>query len=100
MLYLSHKNGTTNRLQIRIDTEVIIINKSIIIKSLINGVLSYFVVALVLTLARGVPFAKALTAPYTIILGVSALVGSAIGFIVKANKKLPGREGARRLPRQ
>ena len=62
-------------------------NKSIIIKFLIDGVVSYLLVALVLTLVKGQPYAQALTAPYTIFLGVAALVGSVIGFWRKENKK-------------
>ena len=61
-------------------------NKGIVIKSLINGVVGYFAVALIQFLVKGVPFAQALTTPYTIILGISALVGSAIGFTIKAKK--------------
>lgn len=88
MIYLSHQSKTTHRLQHNsINQEVIILNKSIIIKSLINGVVSYFLVALVLTLIKGQPFGQALTAPYTIFPGVAALVGSVIGFWRKENKK-------------
>ena len=61
-------------------------DKSIIIRSLFNGVASFLAVALVLTLTKGMPFAQAIAAPYTIVLGVSALVGSAIGFAIKAAK--------------
>lgn len=86
VLYLAHKNTATNHIQHNTDQEAIIMKKSIIIKSLLNAVISYFVVALVLTLFKGVPFAQALTAPYTIVLGISALVGSALGFAIKASK--------------
>ena len=82
VIYLSHQSKTTHRLQhSSINQEVIII------KPLINGVVSYFLVALVLTLIKGQPFGQALTAPYTIFLGVAALVGSVIGFWRKENKK-------------
>ena len=62
-------------------------NKNIIIKSLLNGIISFFLVALVLDLAKGIPFGKAIVDPYSIFLGVSAIVGSYIGFSRKAAKQ-------------
>ena len=62
-------------------------NKNIIIKSLLNGVTSFFLVALVLDLVKGIPFGQALAEPYNIILGISAIVGSYIGFTRKAMKQ-------------
>ncbi len=60
--------------------------KNIIIKSLINGVLSFFGVVLIQILVKGMTFEAALTTPYTIVLAVSAVLGSFIGFTVKASK--------------
>ncbi len=54
------------------------------VRALINGVLSWVLVALVLNLVKGVSFVQALTAPYTVALAVSALVASYIGFERKA----------------
>ena len=61
--------------------------KSIIIKSLINGIASCFAVALVQSLIRGIPFVQALTAPYTILLAISAAVGSFIGYEIRAARQ-------------
>ena len=62
-------------------------NKNIIIKSVHNGILSLFLVAMVLDLAKGIPFGQALVSPFNIILGISAIVGSFIGFSRKAMKQ-------------
>ena len=62
-------------------------NKNIIIKSLINGVVSFFVVALVLDLVKGIPFGQALVNPFNIFLCISAIVGSFIGFSRKEKRK-------------
>lgn len=62
-------------------------NKNIIIKSLLNGVITFFLVAVVLDLAKGIPFGQALVEPYNILLGISATIGSYIGFSRKAMKR-------------
>ncbi|MDO4866033.1 MAG: hypothetical protein Q4C10_05710 [Clostridia bacterium] len=62
-------------------------NKNIIIKSLLNGIISFFLVALVLDLVRGIPFGKAIVDPYNIFIGVAAIIGSYIGFTRKALKQ-------------
>ena len=61
--------------------------KNIIIKSLLNGILTFVLVTLVLYLVKGVPFAQTIVAPYTIFLTISAVVGSFIGFSIKAAKE-------------
>ena len=61
--------------------------KSIIIKSLVNGILAFVLVALVQYLVKGMAFAKAIVASYTIFLTLSAIVGSFIGFSIKAMKE-------------
>ena len=58
--------------------------KNIIIKSLFNGVVSFFLVALVLDLVKGISFGQAIVDPYNIFIGVSAIIGSYIGFTRKA----------------
>ena len=62
-------------------------NKNIIIKSLLNGVIGFFLVVLVLNLVKGVPFGKAIVDPYSILLGITATIGSCIGFARKAMKQ-------------
>ena len=62
-------------------------NKNIIIKSLLNGILTFVVVALVQYLVEGVALTQAIAAPYTIFLAISAIVGSFIGFSIKAAKE-------------
>ena len=62
-------------------------NKNIIIKSLVNGILAFVLVALVQHLVKGVAYAQAIVAPYTIFLTISAIVGSFVGFSIKATKE-------------
>ena len=61
--------------------------KNIIVKSLLNGIASFLLVAVVLNLAKGIPFGQALVEPYSIFLGVSAIIGSCIGFSRKTMKQ-------------
>ena len=61
--------------------------KNIIIKSLLNGILAFVLVALTQHLVKGVAIAQAIVAPYTIFLTISAIVGSFIGFNIKASKE-------------
>ena len=61
-------------------------NKNIILKSLLNGILTFVLVALVLSL-KGWAIAQAVASPYTIFLAVSAIAGSFVGFTVKAMMK-------------
>lgn len=62
-------------------------NKNNIIKSLVNGILTFVLVALALHLVKGVAIAQAIVAPYTIFLTISAIVGSFVGFSIKAMKE-------------
>ena len=62
-------------------------NKNIIIKSLVNGILAFVLVALIQHLVKGVAVAQAVIAPYTIFLTISAIVGSFVGFNIKAMKE-------------
>ena len=59
-------------------------DKNILIKSLLNGVISLLVLAVLLSLVNGTGFTAALFAPHTIIVALSAAVGSYIGFSRKA----------------
>ena len=59
-------------------------NKNILVKALINGIISLLVLAVLLSLINGMGFMAALMAPYTILAAVSAVVGSYIGFARKA----------------
>lgn len=61
--------------------------KNIIIKSLVNGILAFVLVALVQYLVKGVAFAQAIVAPYTIFLTISAIVGSFVGFSIRTMKQ-------------
>lgn len=58
-----------------------------IIKSLLNGIASFLLVALAQTLIKGVTFVQALVSPYTVFLAVTAIVFSFIGFTVKATRQ-------------
>ena len=61
--------------------------KNIIVKSLVNGILAFVLVALVQYLVKGVAFAQAIVAPYTIYLTISAIVGSFVGFSIRTMKQ-------------
>ena len=61
-------------------------NKNTVIKSLLNGILTFILVALVLSL-KGMAIAQAIIAPYTIFLTISAILGSFIGFTLKAMRQ-------------
>ena len=57
---------------------------NILIKSLLNGVISLLVLAVLLSLGKDMSFVQALTVPYTIAAAIAAMVGSYIGFARKA----------------
>jgi hypothetical protein len=59
-------------------------NMNNIVKALVNGVLSWLLVALVLSLVKDMSLVQAITAPYTVVLAVTAVVSSWIGFERKA----------------
>ena len=61
-------------------------NKTILIKSILNGVISWIAVALILRLVKHVAFTVGLTAPYTIFLALAAIVGSYVGYIRQEKK--------------
>ena len=55
-----------------------------IFKALLNGVVTLFVLALVMSLVKGAAFAEVLVAPYTVIAAAAACLGNYIGFARKA----------------
>ena len=59
-------------------------NKNVIFKSLLNGVAACLLFALLMSLTKGLGFVQVLAASKTIILGLCTIVGSFIGYIVKA----------------
>lgn len=60
--------------------------KIIVIKSLLNGVISWLVVALLLCLVNDRSFVQAFTALYAVTGALAAFVGSYIGYARKAKK--------------
>ena len=59
-------------------------DRNTLIKSLLNGVISLLVLAVLLSLIKGMSFVQALTVPYTIAAAIVAMVCSYIGFARKA----------------
>ena len=62
-------------------------NKNILFKSLLQGVVGMFILALVLSIVKDDSILKVLAEPYTILVGVSAVIGSYIGYLRKAKKE-------------
>ena len=62
-------------------------NVSIVIRSLIEGVIGWVFLALILSQMKDITFIQALLTPYTIAMMVSAFVGGCIGYRRKALKK-------------
>ena len=60
-------------------------DKGIIIKSLIQGIVAWLVVALILSQIKDMGFGQTLTAAYTITAAITACLGSYIGFMGRAN---------------
>ena len=61
-------------------------SKNIIIKSLVESLIGWVLLALVMCLTRNITFVQALIAPYSIGLAVSAFVGCCIGYQRKLKK--------------
>ena len=61
--------------------------KKDIIKALINALLTWLLVALVLSLKRHISYGEALTTSYTIVLAIVAGLGSFLGLMLRKNKK-------------
>ncbi len=62
-------------------------DKNILFKSLLQGIAALLLFALLVSVVRAEPILQVLAAPYTIVLGVSAVVGSYAGFLRKAKKE-------------
>jgi hypothetical protein len=61
-------------------------DKTILGKSLLNGVIAWILIALILFLLKGMAFTQALTAPYTIFMAIAAVIGSYIGYMRKPRR--------------
>ena len=61
-------------------------DKNILFKSLLQGIAGMLLFALLVSVVRAESILQVLAAPYTIVLGVSAVVGSYAGFLRKAKK--------------
>ena len=62
-------------------------NKNILFKSLLQGVAGMLILALLLSIVKDVSILEVLVRPYTILIGVSAAIGSYIGYVRKAKKE-------------
>ena len=62
-------------------------NKNILVKSLGQGIVCWILLALLLSFTKDMTFVQALSAPYTIMTSVAAVVGSYIGYVRKAKKQ-------------
>jgi len=64
-----------------------IMTKNIIIKSLVNGIMGWIIVALIFSLKRpDMTFVQGLTSMYPIYMGIAGFAGSLIGFSIRKNK--------------
>ncbi|MBR3398147.1 MAG: hypothetical protein IKG70_09955 [Lachnospiraceae bacterium] len=61
-------------------------DKSNLIKALVNLVLSWLLVAVVLCIKYHISFGAALTRPYTIIIAIVAGVASYVGLMIRKNR--------------
>ena len=62
-------------------------NKNILFKSLLQGVAGMLILALLLSIVKDNSILEVLVKPYTIFIGVSAVIGSCAGFLRKAKKQ-------------
>lgn len=60
---------------------------SIIVKSVINGIITFLVVGLALSLIKGIAFVQVITMPYFLFIVSSVIVGSYIGFTKNEEKQ-------------
>lgn len=61
--------------------------RNVILKAMVESLIGWVVVAMIVYLTRNVTFVQALTAPNTIVIAVSAFVGSCIGYQRRARKQ-------------
>ena len=64
-------------------------DKNILFKSLLQGVVGMVIIALLLSILHDDSFLEVLVEPYTILMGVACVVGSYIGYSRKAKKTEP-----------
>ncbi len=62
-------------------------DKNILFKSLLQGVAGMLIAALLLSIVKDDSILEVLVEPYTIFIGVSAVIGSYIGYLKKAKKE-------------
>lgn len=67
--------------------EVIIMNKNIIIRTVIEGLIGWVLLALVVTFAKDITFAQALFAPHTLVMASAGFIGGYIGLRRRAQKQ-------------
>ena len=61
--------------------------KNLLFKSLLQGVAGMLIAALLLSIVKDDSILEVLVGPYTIFIGVSAVIGSYIGYLKKAKKE-------------
>ena len=61
--------------------------KNLLFKSLLQGVAGMLIAALLLSIVKDDSILEVLVEPYTIFIGVSAVIGSYIGYLKKAKKE-------------
>ena len=61
-------------------------DKKILIRSLINGLLTWIIISLIRGIRQDLPVGKALINPYAIAVGVACVIASYIGFIRSGRK--------------
>ena len=62
-------------------------NKNMLIKVLINGIVTLLVLGMLLSIAKGVSITEAIMTPYVIFIASTAMASSYIGFKRKARKE-------------
>ena len=62
-------------------------NKNIIIRTVIEGLIGWVLLALVVTFAKDMTFAQAFIAPHTLVMASAGFIGGYIGLRRKAQKQ-------------
>ena len=62
------------------------VDKNILLKALINGVLAWIGIALIMMVMKGAAFTTTLLSVTTICIGLAAALGSYIGYVLKQKK--------------
>ena len=61
-------------------------NTSIVFKTIMNGITSWLVIALIVSMVKDMTYAQAFAEPMTIVMALSSTVGGYIGFQRRARK--------------